>query len=96
MLDLLTGPSDSLLVARLTIRELAANAEAEQHEQTIHTARIHAAMEALLGGDSSLGDSDVRRWLCNLVAEPDKYGVDVADHIALVSSGYLLLDAPLS
>lgn len=96
MLELLTGPLDSLLVARLTIRELAGNPEGQRHEQTIHTARIHASFEAALSTDPSLSDADVRRWLMRLAGAPERFGVEIADHVALAASGYLMLDAPFS
>jgi hypothetical protein len=96
MLDLATGPMDSLLVARTTIRQLAANSEAQRHEATIHAARIYAVIEAALSFDPMIDTGDVLRWLGELVREPEKYGIDVADHTALVASGYLMLDAPFS
>jgi hypothetical protein len=96
LLDLATGPRDSLLVARLTIRQLAVSPEAQRHEETLHTARLHASFEAAISSDPSINDDDIRRWLMRLVSTPERYGIEMADHIALASSGYLLLDAPFS
>lgn len=94
-LDLLTGPQDSLLVARRSIRQLAADPEAQRHEATIHAARLHASIEAGLRGEG-VANSDIVRWLTTLAEHPDRYQVDPTDHVVLVASGYLLLDAPWS
>ncbi|MEX2622389.1 MAG: hypothetical protein WD651_01525 [Acidimicrobiia bacterium] len=96
ILDLATGPLNSLLVARLTIRELAARTDAQRHEATIHHARLLSSFEAGLSTNPAVSDQDIRRWLTKLVAEPDKYGATMDDHIALATSGYLLLTAPFS
>ncbi len=51
LFELLTGQKDSLLVARPSIRELAASATAVFYEDCMHTARLRAAMSVSLGGD---------------------------------------------
>ncbi len=46
LIRVLTAETDSLFVARSTVRDLAADEEAQRHEVTIHGGRIHALMAA--------------------------------------------------
>jgi hypothetical protein len=80
----------------VTIRDLAADPEAQRHEETVHTARIHASFEAAFSSDPAVGDDDIRRWLRRLAEEPELYGVDIEDQERLLGSGYLLSSAPYS
>ncbi|MEU6351063.1 hypothetical protein ABZ896_17270 [Streptomyces sp. NPDC047072] len=88
---LLTGRSDSLLVARRTIRQLAAEPESVQHEMTLHSGRMHALHN--FGMTDGVDDSRIMEKLSELAQSPYLVS-ELPSHINLVASGYLMLDAP--
>jgi hypothetical protein len=82
---LMTGETDSLLVARRSLRRLSADPTSDFYEQAIHTARMHALVEGDRRGTS---DPDILRWLDRLEREP-KWGADPVMLRSLRDSGYL-------
>ncbi len=88
---LLTGRVDGLLVARRTIRQLAAEPESVDREMTLHGARMHALHEhGMTGG---VGDREIKSALAALLQNRE-LGDDPIRHVDLAASGYLMLDAP--
>ena len=87
---LLTGRADNLLIARRTIRQLAAEPESVFHEMTLHGARMHALHRHRKTG--GVGDDEILTSLTVLAQDPLRD--HPVRHIALVESGYLMLDAP--
>lgn len=90
-LDLLSCRHSDLLVARRTIRELAASEADYQREMTLHGARLNALHNE--GSVDGLDDEIVLDWLARMAIEP-RYGGDPAALCDLTESGYLHLDAP--
>lgn len=88
---LLTGRVDGLLVARRTIRQLAAEPDSVDREMTLHGARMHALHEHGMAGEVS--DHVIMSALSERLVNPE-LGDDPMRHLDLVASGYLLLDAP--
>ncbi len=88
---LLTGRVDGLLVARRTIRQLAAEPDSLDREMTLHGARMNALHEHGMAG--GVGDGDIMTALTELLQNPD-LGDDPLRHIDLLASGYLMRDAP--
>jgi hypothetical protein len=70
LLDILTGRVDSLLVARPSLRDLAASPTAVAFEICLHTARLWAAMFGF--GGSDLGDAHILAQLDQLEEPPDE------------------------
>lgn len=84
MCEIVTNARDSLLVARRTLRLLSAEPTSEWFEHTLHTARMHATEEALMGGV----DANVLHWLERLRDEP-RYGADRDTIERIIASDYL-------
>jgi hypothetical protein len=89
--SLLTGRLDSLLVARRTIRQLAAEPDSVDREMTLHGARMRALHEHGMAGE--VNDHVIMSALTELFVNPELRD-DPMRHLDLVASGHLLLDAP--
>lgn len=81
--EVVTNSRDSLLAARRTLRQLSIEPTAEWFEQVLHTARMWATEQALLGGEGQ-----ILHWLHRLRDEP-RYGVDAETVQRILDSGYL-------
>jgi len=90
--DLLTGRVSNLFVARRSLRQLAEEPESVDHEMTLHGARMHALEEGFFRGQG-VGDNEIVQWLKELLVNR-RWGDDPLRHLALVASGYMLLDPP--